>query len=79
MVKAFTELFWCKDITEVKDKAQKGTLEVLQHRLNVRGVLRQETIDGQALPVVKMHRLRWTKPEHGPTFYEVYAAHGWPF
>ena len=48
---AFAPLFGCKDLAEVKDKAQKGTLEVLQTRLNVRGVLRQETIDGQALPV----------------------------
>ena len=52
---AFAALFGCKDLAEVKDKAQKGTLEVLQTRLNVRGVLRQETIDGQALPVVKKY------------------------
>ena len=40
-------------MSEVNDKAQTGTLEVLQTRLNVRGVLRQETADGRALPIVQ--------------------------
>ena len=79
VAKAFTELCGCKGITEVKDKAQKGTLEVLQHRLNVRGVLRHETIDDQALPVVQIHRLLWRKPEILQLFFDVYAAHSWPF